>query len=46
MVAPQLSSRLEGARDVELSGIGHNALLTDPEVARLVAEDLRRQASG
>ena len=45
MVAPQLSSRLEGARDVELSGIGHNALLTDPEVARLVVEELRRQAS-
>ena len=46
MVAPQLSSRLEGARDVELCGIGHNALLTDPEVARLVALELRRQASG
>ncbi len=42
MVAPQLSSRLEGARDVELSGIGHNALLTDPEVARRVVEELRR----
>lgn len=40
MVAPQLSSRLEGARDVELSGVGHNALLTDEDVARRVASEL------
>jgi pimeloyl-ACP methyl ester carboxylesterase len=42
MVAPQLSARLPGARDVELAGVGHNALLTDPDVARRVAEELRR----
>ena len=40
MVAPQLSSRLEGARNVELVGIGHNALLIDADVARLVVAEL------
>jgi len=46
MVAPQLSARLEGAHNVELVGIGHNALLTDPEVARLVVEALHRASPG
>ena len=45
MVAPQLSARLPGVRDVELAGVGHNALLTDPEVARLVAEELGSRSS-
>ena len=40
MVAPQLSSRLEGARNVELVGIGHNALLIDADVARLGVAEL------
>ncbi|GMU71279.1 MAG: alpha/beta fold hydrolase [Burkholderiales bacterium] len=44
MVAPQTSARLEYGRNIELTGVGHNALLTDPEVARRVAEELR--ASG
>ncbi len=32
MVAPQTSSELAGTVDVALAGIGHNALLADPEV--------------
>jgi triacylglycerol esterase/lipase EstA (alpha/beta hydrolase family) len=32
MVAPQTSSELPGAVDVALAGIGHNALLGEPEV--------------
>jgi pimeloyl-ACP methyl ester carboxylesterase len=31
MIAPQLSSRLPGARNIELVGVGHNAILADPE---------------
>lgn len=42
MVAPQTSARLEHARNIELSGVGHNALLTDPEVAKRVVEELKR----
>jgi hypothetical protein len=42
MVAPQTSARLEHGRNVELVGVGHNALLTDPEVAKRVIEELRR----
>jgi pimeloyl-ACP methyl ester carboxylesterase len=39
MVAPQTSSRLRGAIDVPLIGVGHNALLRDPDVLeRIVAE--------
>ena len=39
MVTPQPSSRLRGAIDVPLTGVGHNALLRDPAVlARIVAE--------
>ncbi len=29
MVAPQTSSRLEGADNIELTGVGHNAMLAD-----------------
>jgi triacylglycerol esterase/lipase EstA (alpha/beta hydrolase family) len=42
MVAPQVSARLENGRNVALSGVGHNALLTDPEVAKRVIEELKR----
>jgi pimeloyl-ACP methyl ester carboxylesterase len=39
MVAPQTSSRLRGATDVPLPGVGHNALLREPAVlARIAAE--------
>jgi pimeloyl-ACP methyl ester carboxylesterase len=39
MVAPQTSSLLPGAVNVALAGIGHNALLRDPQVVeRVVAE--------
>jgi triacylglycerol esterase/lipase EstA (alpha/beta hydrolase family) len=38
MVAPQASSVLEGAENVALVGIAHNALLADAEVRRLVVE--------
>jgi triacylglycerol esterase/lipase EstA (alpha/beta hydrolase family) len=42
MVAPQTSARLPHSRNVELSGVGHNALLTDPDVAERVIEELKR----
>ena len=45
MVAPQTSSRLTGAENIELSGIGHNALLGDRRVFALVAEELTRVAA-
>lgn len=42
MVMPQDSSRLDWARNVGLPGHGHISLFGAPEVARLVAEELRR----
>jgi len=42
MVAPQTSARLEHGRNVEVVGVGHNALLTEPEVAKRVIEELKR----
>ena len=44
MVAPQTSSRIAGADNIELVGIGHNALLGDPRVYALVAAELLRVA--
>jgi len=44
MVAPQTSSRLAGTENIELTGIGHNALLGDPGVYALVAAELARVA--
>ena len=46
MVTPQTSSRLEGAENIELTGIGHNALLGDPLVFALVAAELGRGSVG
>jgi hypothetical protein len=45
MVAPQTSARLDGAKSVELIGIGYNALLYDRRVHALVAEELERVAA-
>lgn len=45
MVAPQARSELPGAWNIALEGIGHNALLRDAGVARLVAELLKRSSS-
>lgn len=45
MVAPQLSSNLEGARSIAITGVGHNALLRDRGVAELVAQALGEAAS-
>jgi triacylglycerol esterase/lipase EstA (alpha/beta hydrolase family) len=39
MVAPQTSSILDGARNEPLVGIGHNALLRDPEVFAIVQRE-------
>jgi triacylglycerol esterase/lipase EstA (alpha/beta hydrolase family) len=44
MVAPQTSARLAGAKNIELTGIGHNALLASTEVFALVAAELERAA--
>ena len=45
MVAPQTSSRLEGARNVELAGIGHNALLRDPAVLACLLDEYREAST-
>jgi triacylglycerol esterase/lipase EstA (alpha/beta hydrolase family) len=45
MVAPQTSAILRGAENVELIGIGHNALLSDRRVYALVAAELTRVAT-
>ncbi|HEY1327061.1 MAG TPA: alpha/beta fold hydrolase [Casimicrobiaceae bacterium] len=42
MVAPQTSSELPGAKNIALTGIGHNALLHDAGVFDLVLEEYRR----
>jgi triacylglycerol esterase/lipase EstA (alpha/beta hydrolase family) len=42
MVAPQTSSVLERAENIALMGIGHNALLGDPEVCARVAAEIER----
>jgi triacylglycerol esterase/lipase EstA (alpha/beta hydrolase family) len=44
MVAPQTSARLAGVENIELVGIGHNALLGDRQVYALVAAELTRVA--
>jgi triacylglycerol esterase/lipase EstA (alpha/beta hydrolase family) len=44
MVAPQTSSRLAAAENIELVGIGHNALLGERRVFDLVAAELARVA--
>lgn len=41
MVAPQDSARLAGARNVAVTGVGHNALLRDANVIALVVQALR-----
>ena len=45
MVTPQTSSLLDGAHNVALTGIGHNALLRDPGVLDLVAAEYRAAAT-
>ena len=42
MIAPQTSARLQHGRNVEVVGVGHNAMLIDPEVAQRVIEELKR----
>jgi pimeloyl-ACP methyl ester carboxylesterase len=41
MVTPQTSSRLPGAIDVPLAGVGHNALLREPAVLERVLREYR-----
>jgi len=41
MVTPQTSSRL-GETDIVLSGVAHNALLGDPQVLAIVADQVRK----
>jgi triacylglycerol esterase/lipase EstA (alpha/beta hydrolase family) len=40
MVAPQTSSELPGAVDVALAGVGHNALLGEPDVFTFVLNEI------
>ena len=42
MVAPQASARLEGADNVAVVGIGHNALIDNEEVAARIVHEIRR----
>lgn len=42
MVAPQASAWLDGAENVGLTGVGHNALIEDPRVLARVVEELER----
>lgn len=42
MVVPQTSSRISFGENIELAGVAHNALLTDPSVFAQVAEEIRR----
>lgn len=42
MVAPQTSARLDGAENIALPGIGHNALVGNHRVFDLVAAEMRR----
>ena len=44
MVAPQTNCVLDGARNIALSGIGHNALIADGRVYDVVAAELKRVA--
>ena len=44
MVAPQTSSRLDGAENIALTGIGHNELLSHPQVQERVAAEIVRGA--
>jgi len=46
MVAPQTSSVLERAENIALMGVGHNALLTDTQVMKRVADEIERAAHG
>ena len=40
MVAPQTSARLAGADEILIRGVGHNALLGDPDVFAAVEREL------
>jgi triacylglycerol esterase/lipase EstA (alpha/beta hydrolase family) len=45
MVAPQTNARLDGAENIALSGIGHNALVANERVFDIVAAELKRAAT-
>ena len=45
MVAPQTNARLDGAENIGLSGIGHNALIANERVFEIVATELKRAAN-
>jgi triacylglycerol esterase/lipase EstA (alpha/beta hydrolase family) len=45
IVSPQESSRLEGARNIEVSGIGHVTLAFSPQVQNLVLQEIRAASS-
>jgi pimeloyl-ACP methyl ester carboxylesterase len=42
MVSPQTSSRVSFAENVEVAGVGHNALLRDPEVFERLLVEIRK----
>jgi triacylglycerol esterase/lipase EstA (alpha/beta hydrolase family) len=46
MVVPQVSAMLDGAENVALIGIGHNALLRDKQVMERVAREIATSPAG
>jgi hypothetical protein len=42
LVAPQETSRLQGAKNIALAGHGHVAILFAPEVHRIVIDEVRQ----
>jgi triacylglycerol esterase/lipase EstA (alpha/beta hydrolase family) len=41
IISPQISSHLDGAKNIELNGVGHVALGFDPEVQAMVIREVR-----
>ena len=41
IISPQVSSHLDGAKNIELGGVGHVALGVDPEVQAMVIREIR-----
>lgn len=45
IISPQTSSHLEGAKNIELNGIGHVALGFDPDVQAMVIREIREAST-
>ncbi|OWW18530.1 esterase/lipase family protein [Noviherbaspirillum denitrificans] len=45
IISPQVSSHLDGAKNIELGGVGHVALGVDPDVQALVIREIRETSA-